>query len=354
VAYGGEFYFLENADNGSFGERVWIKGCLDYESLICPPFNGPGIEDNLIQPCPNECPCPGDVNGDGLRNALDVGPFVHCLLEDGPDADCACADIDGNGLSLQDVDLFVAVLLGGAPCPTDGACCLDIDDGPLAYDTCVVVSPDECQWPAGVFEGPGTTCTLEACCLPDGYCQDTDPECCIASGGMPQGPGSSCANTICWPADLGACCNLEADVTCHMSTQTMCDEFGGDFLGEGTECLDHTACCLSDGSCLFIDRVCCEAIGGTAGEVGGMCLGQGACCFDIDDGPLAYDTCQALDLACCEVQGGLFQGFGTACEMEACCLPGGYCQDTDRECCLASGGEPRGPGSTCGTTTCPS
>jgi len=66
-----------------------------------------------------ECPCPGDVNGDGIRNGLDAQGFVDCLLgtNTNPDVDCACADVDGNGtLDLTDQMLFVDQLLGKSPC----------------------------------------------------------------------------------------------------------------------------------------------------------------------------------------------------------------------------------------------
>ncbi|MFW9817949.1 MAG: dockerin type I repeat-containing protein [Candidatus Thorarchaeota archaeon] len=58
------------------------------------------------------------------------------------------------------------------------------------------------------------------------------------------------------------------------------------------------ACCLSDGSCIYIDPVICDSVGGTA------------------------------------------QGFGTSCSAItlACCLPDGSCVDVDPYCCDDIGG----------------
>ncbi len=65
------------------------------------------------------CECPADMNGDSNRNALDIGAFVSCLLDVGPDCDCADADSNGS-VDLTDVTAFVGVLLEptGAACPT--------------------------------------------------------------------------------------------------------------------------------------------------------------------------------------------------------------------------------------------
>jgi hypothetical protein len=132
-----------------------------------------------------------------------------------------------------------------------------------------------------------------------------------------------------------------------MLPPTDCIAFGGTPQGVNTRCLGHEACCLPDGSCTFVDRLCCDDLGGAPLGAGTMCAGTGACCFDIDDGPLQYDTCIEMDQVCCEAQGGVFGGVGTTCGSEACCLPGGFCQEADPLCCLSSGGTPKGPGSVC-------
>jgi hypothetical protein len=61
------------------------------------------------------CNCPGDMNGDGLRNGADIQKFTRCFTGAGA---CTCADIDGlGGVNPADVTVFVMDLLSGAACP---------------------------------------------------------------------------------------------------------------------------------------------------------------------------------------------------------------------------------------------
>lgn len=60
----------------------------------------------------NVCRMPGDLDLDALRNGVDVQYFVNCLVGVNG-ANCACADISGNGeVGVEDVPAFVAILLG--------------------------------------------------------------------------------------------------------------------------------------------------------------------------------------------------------------------------------------------------
>jgi len=61
------------------------------------------------------CVCLGDMNGDGLKDGRDVQQFVGCIINPG---NCTCADTDlMSGVNLDDVDVFVEMLLTGATCP---------------------------------------------------------------------------------------------------------------------------------------------------------------------------------------------------------------------------------------------
>lgn len=61
------------------------------------------------------CACPGDMNGDALKNGLDVQQFARCVVSGGA---CSCADVDGMpGVNMGDVAAFVSDLLAGAACP---------------------------------------------------------------------------------------------------------------------------------------------------------------------------------------------------------------------------------------------
>ncbi len=66
-------------------------------------------------PVANVCACLGDMNGDGVKDGLDVQKFADCLIAGGS---CSCADVDAiNGVTLADVTAFVNGLLAGNDCP---------------------------------------------------------------------------------------------------------------------------------------------------------------------------------------------------------------------------------------------
>jgi hypothetical protein len=65
-------------------------------------------------PVTQVCYCLADMNGDGDRNGADTQEFVNCVLSGG---DCSCADVDqANGVSVNDIAVFVAELLSDLPC----------------------------------------------------------------------------------------------------------------------------------------------------------------------------------------------------------------------------------------------
>jgi len=74
-------------------------------------------------PCALPCAtCPGDTNGDGLRNGADMQSMVDCLIAAGggaPTSECGCADMNGDDtLDNTDIGLVVnALLLNTGPCP---------------------------------------------------------------------------------------------------------------------------------------------------------------------------------------------------------------------------------------------
>ncbi|MEE8169575.1 MAG: hypothetical protein V3T70_03425, partial [Phycisphaerae bacterium] len=145
------------------------------------------------------CECPGDVNRDQVLDGPDIGGLVRCLVGNPlPIDDCACADIDGNGLDSDDIPLFIDLLLNHPLCVSDGVCCFDIDDGPVPFDTCAIQDRPSCLSSGGVFMGIGTDCAPQGCCLPSGQCYNFAPACCVASGGIPLGD-------LCTTTDPGAC-----------------------------------------------------------------------------------------------------------------------------------------------------
>ena len=72
----------------------------------------------------------------------------------------------------------------------------------------------------------------EACCYPDGMCEDLPSDVCINNGGMPMGPGTDCATTQCLPPE--ACCY--PDGSCLDQPPDSCLDNGGSPQGPGTDC----------------------------------------------------------------------------------------------------------------------
>src|SRR5262249_22094451 len=75
----------------------------------------PVVVDIGIASDPNSravCGLLGDVNFDGRINGNDIQPFIDCEMGGAGPCACNCADLDGGGVSVSDVPLFVAVLLG--------------------------------------------------------------------------------------------------------------------------------------------------------------------------------------------------------------------------------------------------
>ncbi|MFQ5410786.1 MAG: dockerin type I domain-containing protein [Phycisphaerae bacterium] len=103
----------------------------------CPPgmicvtnqvVNADGTIDTCCDCVLPPCDCPGDINGDGVLNGLDIAGFVRCLLGVPLAVDnCGCADINGDGLvDPNDIAGFVQRVLNKAPCgPTP--CCPEED-----------------------------------------------------------------------------------------------------------------------------------------------------------------------------------------------------------------------------------
>jgi len=102
---------------------------------------------------PITCDCPGDINGDGVLNGLDIAGFVRCWLGTSlPGDNCACADIDGDGIYTQvDINQFITRILTKAQCsPTP--CCpkanlsLDLTTGRDDNGNVIPVNTDDDNW----------------------------------------------------------------------------------------------------------------------------------------------------------------------------------------------------------------
>lgn len=120
----------------------------------------------------------------------DASPFAVGNCPVGSECVVVGVDTDGDGIE----DTFTAECAGASP----GVCCLDIDDGPVSYDTCVEADEDACFDQGGIFGEQNASCAdAQACCLGfagSTFCADLHPWCCVFSGGVPQGSGSTCAD----------------------------------------------------------------------------------------------------------------------------------------------------------------
>jgi hypothetical protein len=111
----------------------WQPGMMPFCEANCPPgkicvenmiMNPDGTVDLCCDCIAPPCRCPGDINGDGLVNGLDIAGFVRCLLGGSlPVDNCACADMNGDGVvDMNDVQPFVDRLLYVAPPCDDRPC----------------------------------------------------------------------------------------------------------------------------------------------------------------------------------------------------------------------------------------
>lgn len=208
------------------------------------------------------------------------------------------------------------------------ACCIG--------ESCAELSFEDCTDLGGIFQGTGIHCdsvscapapppdpgpgpgpdTDEACCLPDGSCDEGDVVACQFAQGTPQGPGSRCATTSC-PQVPGACC--ATDETCSEVTEDQCRTAGGAFQGGGTLCAnadcDLGACCWGNEQCTQTSEDICAGLDG--GRFQGndtSCdtnpCAEGACCYN--------NQCTMTTAEICAELPGQFLGDDTDCDPDPC------------------------------------
>lgn len=196
-----------------------------------------------------------------------------------------------------------------------------------------------------------------ACCM-EKTCTQSDQTTCENGGGSFAGELTDCAPDPC-PLLTGACC-VRGGQCEERSTEFDCTDDGNEYLGDGTDCIGDP-CIIAIGSCCLADRSCdetspaeCSSLGG---EYGGddtectpdLCVPLGACC---SAGSCSDDGTQED----CEAVAGTYQGDGTdciskPCALGACCF-GQLCLDNFNEPgCDQIGGIYLGNGSMCDPET---
>ncbi|HWL93190.1 MAG TPA: hypothetical protein VNT79_06620, partial [Phycisphaerae bacterium] len=131
-----------------------------FQNII---FNEDGSVDTCCDCVDQHCECLGDVNGDGVLNGADIQGFVRCFLGISlPEDNCACVDINGNGVyDQEDVVLFVELVLSKTECP-ETPCCpaedlvLDLKSGVYDGGGLIPVGQDDDTWTVTVDPSGGT------------------------------------------------------------------------------------------------------------------------------------------------------------------------------------------------------
>ncbi len=303
-----------------------------------------------------------------------ASPFAVGNCPSGSTCEVFAWDSDNDGAN----DTFTARC---APGPV-GGCCLDIDDGPVRYDTCTMLTAGACAAQGGLFSPSNVTCeATQACCLETAgtdLCVDLHPFCCAASGGQPQGSGSSCAphplfcggfagilcpNGLscvdlpdsCDPNSGGADC---PGICVPNPNQPFCGGFAGILCPSGFVCVDlpNDNCDPAQGGadCLGVCVAAPSPCGGTCGGPAGIpCDASGEFCklpIGVCDPTSPFGQCAPVPQACplywdpvCGCDGNTY---GNECEADMArvsILHHGPCD----QLCGGIAGLPCGPGEFC-------
>ncbi|MBI4719316.1 MAG: hypothetical protein HY763_16085 [Planctomycetes bacterium] len=112
-----------------------------------------------------------------------------------------------------------------SPFCNDGTCC----------GTVCKYLPHCCkdQWSPDCVGAAEQVCRVQACCLPNGTCEELTAFDCERADGVPQPPGSTCNTVECAPR-TEACCLPNGG--CTETTPDRCHAAGGTRLGPGSNC----------------------------------------------------------------------------------------------------------------------
>jgi len=197
-----------------------------------------------------DCPCNGDVTGDGIVNLLDLLCILDCVA-----GDCACCvnscDINCDGVVDNqdggpgpfDDSAWYCLFQGGPPdtcCPGPTGACCDLNVGQCDND----VLEADCTgaglaWTEGATCSPATCPTppTGACCdLSVGDCQADVVEVNCAGAQDEWTEGATCAQVSCPAPPNGACCN-RGNGSCQGSLEVECTGPDREWH-EGTGCPD--------------------------------------------------------------------------------------------------------------------
>ncbi|MCO6435650.1 MAG: hypothetical protein J5J06_01015 [Phycisphaerae bacterium] len=233
--------------------------CLELTPEACGDLHGksgPEGQTCANAVCQGACCVSGPCVTDALAGITTCGTCQVTTLE-------GCQALLGTFQGL-DVPCDPWPCWSGQVAPEDYfACCFPRSPGypPACADD---LPADFCDEGGGVPQSAGVRCAdnpcPEACCFPDGTCEDLTTDVCLSGGdvvgesaGTPQGVGTDCATTTCPDITTvqGGCC-FDDTVGCFVHTYDECSRFGGEFMPDcepapRSPC--DFACCLSDGTC---------------------------------------------------------------------------------------------------------
>jgi len=262
--------------------------------------------------------------------------------------------------------------------PTLGACCYIDSTGVTACASNVTAA--WCAAVGGTFHLSATCTGNQACCKPDGTCEDLDPLCCADAGGVSQGAGTSCgtpgicgqvcdlppppeqpwcanrqpidcqdgaAGELCKPIEVfttpvGALKMGECDcVTDECRSLSIIGDAAGWTIRCDNQCTDPADACVIhvDGFATTMTSIHTSMIGPYK-KITCDCAHApllGACCY-YDAAAAAWNCQDGITSADCDALGGVFHPGQNCTGMMGCCLPDGTCQNMDPLCCEDAGG----------------
>lgn len=249
---------------------------------------------------PRECP----DDGDPCTREFCDSSTGECLQETICGACCRQGQPCIDGLTPAQCsgpdDTFMGL---GTACATAlcGACC-DPESGACTDG----VTDLACATAQKIFQGPGTNCIQDPCtgaCCDPGFTGIDVP----APGCHSDKTAEECAaidddaifvgvGTDCFTAPCGACCDpatSDRPQSClDAATAEYCEALEYVYAGDQTTCINDPcrgACCLADGSCIVT----------TAEDCGGDFRGNGTDCLEIDP------PCEPFTGGACCLAGGL-------------------------------------------------
>lgn len=289
------------------GPRTSCRSAADPNGFACP------------APCYRDADCPADSQfcrfppGSCGSSTSSAGMCVD-RRHDCPDVGDPVCGCDGVTYPNEcEADAAGVSLRHRGPCESPGVCCLDVDDGPVPFDTCEPLDSAACADRGGVFANADVGCEQhEACCLSSigvDLCVEMNPVCCRASGGMPGGPNSACHGI-----DLPEVCGGINGIACPKGYDCVDDPNDNCTGGPVTNC---------PGMCVP-RRMECSGIQGLACPPGFDCRDIPNDNCDPSNGADCPSVCVPSPPPCAEICGGV-EGIPCSDPAAFCKLPAGLC-----------------------------